>query len=445
MHASSILYVANFRVLIFVFTESLFVLLASILALGAIVEIRDSLGFPVVNATVCYLDYCTLTNSSGVAKVPQGLPIEIYIGDLLVWKTYATGYDLVTIRYIHYLDILPINTSGFIVIKMAKLRNGTYADIKIPYAENKLTHPLPVGNINYPVEVYITDIGGVELPNASIVKRTVWDLSIDLESIGLVARCRISAKPPATRILIYQGNRTLTSGIVNVTVFLTKGATYLGVVETQVILPNGTAYKAKFHPGDYCGRIITINATRLVVRAIDSFGVLRTDWTIYIAGRAFKGQAELWVLPHVVYSVAVDAGFTKKNVTLVASHPSETYIIVVENAYILFNYQQAVDRVYIVGNYTLVAQMPRRAELPPGTYKIYTEVGGRNVTYAITLRPGEIAHLTIGLTKPQTQQEKTPTLYMFIGVVFLMVVIALLVVLKETRRRLPQGRGQSHS
>ncbi|ACB39602.1 hypothetical protein [Pyrobaculum neutrophilum] len=421
-----------------------FALLLTAVALGAVVEVRNGLGFPIPNATVCFQGRCVSTNASGVAVVPLGAEVEIYVGGLLTWKTYSSGHDVVTVSDIDHVSISPVNASGYVVLKIVKFLNGTYGELKIPFSNNKLERAIPVGGVDYPVEIYLTEVGGVRLRNATVVRRDLWNMGADLLALGLVERCTIASLSPVTRIAILQGNTTVASGAANVTAYLPRGASYLGVAETRVLLPNGDFYRAEFNPLLYCGRTIVVNASRLVIRAVDSFGVTRTDWTIYVAGRAYKGQAELWILPHDIYTVAVDAGFARRNLTVAASNPTEVLTVEVENAYLIFNYQQPVDKVYIVGNYTTVAQIPRRVELPPGTYKVYVEAGGRNSTYIVTLRPGETVQLTITPAKQGRGQEQTeaPTSYAFAGVVSAMALAALVAVAIGIRRRQRQGRGR---
>jgi hypothetical protein len=82
---------------------------------------------------------------------------------------------------------------------------------------------------------------------------------------------------------------------------------------------------------------------------VDSFGAVRDDWLIKAAGRTYRGQAELWALPGVVYKVEIDAGFTKKDMSIATRYPSETLIVNIENSYLVLNYLQPPARVYILG------------------------------------------------------------------------------------------------
>jgi hypothetical protein len=220
------------------------------------------------------------------------------------------------------------------------------------------------------------------------------------------------------------------------TTYLIKGLNYSAVVNTEVLLPNGTSYTTVFQPQDYCGRLYAVNATRLTIRVVDSFGAVRDDWLIKAAGRTYRGQAELWALPGVVYKVEIDAGFTKKDVSIATRYPSETLIVNIENSYLVLNYLQPPARVYILGNYSVVDRMPRRVELPPGKYTVVVDVGGRNVTYTVTLRPGQALQLTVGLsTSPQQQKTNTDMTYVFVGVIATAIAATALLAIKATRRR----------
>jgi len=136
-------------------------LLMSIMTLGALVEVRDGLGFPIPNATVCAPNGCSQTNATGAAETPLGVAVEIYVKGVLVWRTYTTGHDVVTVRYLEALPIQPIEASGYVVFKMVKLINGTYRDVKVEFRKNNLSEPLPVGGINYQLEIYITEWGTI--------------------------------------------------------------------------------------------------------------------------------------------------------------------------------------------------------------------------------------------------------------------------------------------
>jgi hypothetical protein len=59
-------------------------LLMSIMTLGALVEVRDAFGFPIPNATVCVSNGCVKTNATGIAEIPLGVAVEIYLNDMLV-------------------------------------------------------------------------------------------------------------------------------------------------------------------------------------------------------------------------------------------------------------------------------------------------------------------------------------------------------------------------
>jgi hypothetical protein len=116
-------------------------LLTSIMALGVVVEVRDGLGFPIPNATVCAPNGCVQTNATGIAETPLGVAVEIYVRDMLVWRTYTTGHDVVTVHYLETLPIQPVEASGYIVVKMVKLINGTYRDIKIELRKTTFQSP----------------------------------------------------------------------------------------------------------------------------------------------------------------------------------------------------------------------------------------------------------------------------------------------------------------
>jgi len=79
-------------------------LLMSIMTLGALVEVRDAFGFPIPNATVCVSNGCVKTNATGIAEIPLGVAVEIYLNDMLVGKTYSTGHDIVTINRLEALS-----------------------------------------------------------------------------------------------------------------------------------------------------------------------------------------------------------------------------------------------------------------------------------------------------------------------------------------------------
>lgn len=421
-------------------------LLMSIMTLGALVEVRDAFGFPIPNATVCVPNGCVKTNATGIAEIPLGVAVEIYLNDMLVGKTYSTGHDIVTINSLEALSIQPTEASGYVIVKMVKFLNGTYGDLKIEFRNNNLSRSLPVGSINYHLEIYITEVGNYRLPNATLLKTELWNPIVDLEAAGLVTSCRIILAPPITSVVLYVNGHAATRGAGNLTTYLIKGLNYSAVVYTEVLLPNGTSYTTVFQPQDYCGRLYAVNATRLTIRVVDSFGAVRDDWLIKAAGRTYRGQAELWALPGVVYKVEIDAGFTKKDVSIATRYPSETLIVNIENSYLVLNYLQPPARVYILGNYSVVDRMPRRVELPPGKYTVVVDVGGRNVTYTVTLRPGEVLQLTVGLsTSPQQQKTNTDMTYVFVGVIATAIAATALLAIKATRRRPQLTRAPSRS
>jgi len=425
-------------------------LLMSIMVLGAVVEVRDGLGFPIPNATACTPNGCVQTNATGVAEIPLGVAVEIYVKGMLVWKTYTTGRDVVTVHYVETLPIQPVEASGYVVVKMVKMLNGTYRDVKMELRKNNLSEPLPVGGINYQLEIYITEVGDYKLPDATLIKTDLWNPIVDLEAVGLVKTCQITLAPPIAAAAIYADDRVAVRGSGNLTLYLITGLTYRAVADTEMLLPNGTRYRTVFQPQNYCGRLYAVNATRLTIRAVDSFGAVRNDWSIKIAGNTYRGQAELWVLPGAVYTVEVDAGFAKREASIAAKYPSETLIIAVENAYLILNYRQPPAKVYILGNYSVVDRMPRRVELPPGQYTVVADMGGRNVTYTVTLKPGQVVQLTVELPATATTVTAAPPqgsemTYVFVGVVAVIAAVAALLALKATRRRLPQARVQSRS
>jgi hypothetical protein len=173
-------------------------LLMSIMTLGALVEVRDAFGFPIPNATVCVSNGCVKTNATGIAEIPLGVAVEIYLNDMLVGKTYSTGHDIVTINRLEALSIQPMEASGYVMVKMVKFLNGTYGDLKIEFRNNNLSRPLPVGSINYHLEIYITEVGNYRLPNATLLKTELWNPVVNLETAGLVTSCRIVLAPPIT-------------------------------------------------------------------------------------------------------------------------------------------------------------------------------------------------------------------------------------------------------
>jgi hypothetical protein len=143
--------------------------------------------------------------------------------------------------------------------------------------------------------------------------------------------------------------------------------------------------------------------------------------------------------------VEIDAGFTKKDVSIATRYPSETLIVNVENSYLVFNYLQPQARVYILGNYSVVDRMPRRVELPPGNYAVVVDIGGKNVTYTVTLRPGQVLQLTVGLSTAPQQKTNTEMTYVFVGAVATAVAATALLAIKATRRRPQLARAPSRS
>ncbi len=425
-------------------------LLTSIMALGAVVEVRDGLGFPIPNATVCAPNGCVQTNATGIAETPLGVAVEIYVRDMLVWRTYTTGHDVVTVHYLETLPIQPVEASGYIVVKMVKLINGTYRDIKIELRKNNLSEPLPVGGINYQLEIYITEVGDYKLLNTTLIKTDLWNPAVDLEAAGLVKTCQIMLAPPVATAAIYADGRVAARGSRNLTLYLITGLNYRAVADTEILLPNGTRYRTVFQPQNHCGRLYVVNATRLTIRAVDSFGAVRNDWAIKIAGNTYRGQSELWILPGEVYTVEVDAGFAKREAAIATKYHSETLIISIENAYLVLNYRQPPTKVYILGNYSVIDRMPRRVELPPGQYTVVADMGGRNVTYTVMLKPRQVTQLTVeppatAITATAAPPQGTDTTYVFVGVIAVIIAAAALLVLKATRRRPPQAHAQSRS
>jgi hypothetical protein len=423
-------------------------LLMSIITLGALVEVRDDLGFPIPNATVCAPSGCFQTNATGAAETPLGVAVEIYVKGVLVWRTYTTGHDVVTVRYLEALPIQPVEASGYVVVKMVKLINGTYRDVKVEFRKNNLSEPLPVGGINYQLEIYITEVGDYKLPNATLIKTDLWDPAVDLETVGLVKTCQITLAPPIAAVVIYADGRVAAVGSGDLTFYLVTGLSYRATADTEILLPNGTRYRTAFQPRSYCGRLYAVNATKLTIRAVDSFGVVRNDWAIKIAGNTYRGQAELWVLPGEVYRMEVDAGFARREAAVATKYPSETLIVAIENAYLVLNYRQPPAKVYILGNYSVVDRMPRRVELPPGQYTVVADMGGRNVTYTVTLKPGQVTQLTV--EPPATAATTTAAppqgmTHVFVGVTAVIIATAALLALRATRRRPPQAHAQSRS
>jgi len=74
-------------------------------------------------------------------------------------------------------------------------------------------------------------------------------------------------------------------------------------------------------------------------------------------------------------------------------------------------------------------------ELPPGKYTVVVDVGGRNVTYSVTLRPGQVLQLTVGLsTSPQQQKTNTDMTYVFVGVIATAIAATALLAIKWIQR-----------
>jgi hypothetical protein len=144
----------------------------------------------------------------------------------------------------------------------------------------------------------------------------------------------------------------------------------------------------------------------------------------------------------------VDAGFARREVAVAMKYPSETLIVAIENAYLVLNYRQPPAKVYILGNYSVVDRMPRRVELPPGQYTVVADMGGRNVMYTVTLKPGQVTQLTV--EPPATAATTTAALpqgmtHIFVGVTAVIIATAALLALRATRRRPPQAHAQSRS
>ncbi|WP_258870420.1 hypothetical protein [Pyrobaculum aerophilum] len=115
-----------------------------------------------------------------------------------------------------------------------------------------------------------------------------------------------------------------------------------------------------------------------------------------------------------------------------------------ENAYLLLEYQQPPKRV-IIGNYTLAEAAPRRIELPPGNYTVIADIGGRNLTYTVTLKPGQTLRLVVGQATVNTQKAATNPIYIFASAVLAIVAAAAYILLRGIPRRRQLARGQSHS
>jgi len=400
----------------------------------AIIDVRDALGYPVQNATVCIEGVCKHTNATGLAEVPTG-PVEIYIDGILAWRTYAEGRVVATIYRVGEVAISPLPADGYVDI-WVKLLNGSYTRLRINFRNNTLEREIPIGNVNYPAEVYIVSVAGRTV-NITI-KTSLWELGADLVALGIVKRCVTSTREPARAIYVYDGTNLIAVGQ-NVTLYVFNTTAYYAVVETDVVTPNGTKYRWEIDVAKYCGGEITPSASRLIVTAVDSAGTIRYDWTIKIANESFRGRAELWALPNTTYTVEVDAVHTKKSVSVHVSRAVEEVTISVPTAYIEFRYQQPARWVYIIGNYTAREAMPRRVELPPGVYKVVVDLGGVNMTYTVALRPGEVVTLTVerplSSNKVAQHSEGPPVAtYALVAVLVAFVVVAI-VILKRSLRR----------
>lgn len=86
---------------------------------------------------------------NGTAEVSPGW-VEVYIGEILVWRSYVTDHTVVIVRPLEIVTHL-LKVSGYILIKNVKFLNGTYRDVYLEFINN--TVDFSVGNINYPVEI----------------------------------------------------------------------------------------------------------------------------------------------------------------------------------------------------------------------------------------------------------------------------------------------------
>ncbi len=127
---------------------AILLLLTSMIALAATLEVRDGLGFPIPNVTVSVPNGCVKTNATGVAEIPPGVAVEIYLNDMLVGKTYSTGHDIVTINRLEALSIQPTEASGYVIVKMVKFLNGTYGDLKSLSASTRRQYKLSLRSIH---------------------------------------------------------------------------------------------------------------------------------------------------------------------------------------------------------------------------------------------------------------------------------------------------------
>jgi len=413
---------------------ALLLLLTLAAAWAAIVDVRDALGYPVQNATVCVEGLCKHTNATGLAEVPTG-PVEIYVDGILAWRTYAEGHVIATIYRVGEVAISPLSADGYVDI-WVKLLNGSYTRLRINFRNNTLEREIPIGNVNYPAEIYIVSVAGRTV-NIT-VKTSLWELGADLVALGVVERCVISTREPARAIYVYDGTNIVAVGR-NVTFYMFNTTAYYAVVETDVVMPNGTRYRWRIDVAKHCGDEIMPNATKLIITVVDSTGATRYDWTIRIANESFRGRAELWVLPNATYTIDVDAVHTKKSASVHVSRTVEEVTISVPTAYIEFRYQQPARWVYIIGNYTTKEAMPRRVEVPPGVYKVVVDLGGVNVTYTVALRPGEVVTLTVERplsSDKVVQHSEGPPMatYALVAVLVTFVVVAI-VILKRSLRR----------
>lgn len=404
----------------------LIVVIMAVLSAAAVIEVKNNLGFPIPNAEICFNGKCVYTNSTGVAEVPPGVPVEIYINGTLVWQTVSSGHDVAVIYTVRTLDIFPLTADGVLVLKMVKTRAG-YSDVEIPFRNNTLEKPLPVGKVRYPAVIVIDSIGGVHLTNRTHVETTVWDLSVDLEKLGLVRRCTFQASDPVRSLTVYQGNRLAGQGS-NFTIYLIKGLEYRGFAYTDVLMPNGSSYIVEFRS---CEKP-SINYSVVHIQVFDSFGSLRRDWSIRIAGREYRGEAEVKVLPEVTYIAEINAGHTKRNLTIVPRSPSVTLDVVIPTARLVINYQAPVKAVYING--TPVGDvMPRSLELPPGNYSVVVGFGQYNETHRVELKPG--AEYTLTITPRRTSGPGDMLTSLFVAVMAIIILVAVVVLAAGRRRK----------
>ncbi|MEM4794237.1 MAG: hypothetical protein QXU58_04675 [Pyrobaculum sp.] len=412
-------------------------MLLTMLLLASVIKVVDNLGFPIQGAAVCTPTMCVYTNATGEAVVLDA-PVEIYIEGLLVWRSSTVdNFTTVVLYKIDQLEIVPLSASGELILKFVKTINNTYSDIKFKFFNNKIEKPLYIG-INYPVEIYIQKIGRY-IFNTTI-KTQLWSLEVDLTKLGLVAACRYTYTEPVARVSIVTNGSVADSS--SGWFYLIKGVEYIGLASTNAVLPNGSRYIVSFNPVAVCNKTIDINSSRVVISLEDSFGVVRNDWTLRVADNTYRGVAEFWAVVGYSYDVYIDAGFVKKNISITPRRATEKIIINVENAYLVLNYRAPVSKIYVVGNYTVVDKSPRRIELPPGLYQVVIEAGGRNRTYIVELRPGEIIRLTVGEEEGGGTSSAT---YAFVAVVATIISVVSALAITETLRRRRLRRGQSRS